>query len=83
MFLIMLHFLNDEIVFVNANSDNVTIFSDDLGLVIVDLNNISKMMITLSMTNLKLLFLLGLWLGIICISNARHVKKRSAKSSCL
>ena len=79
----MLHFLNDEIVFVNANSDNVAIFSDDLGLAIIDLSNISKMMIILSMTNLKLLFLLGLWLGIIYISNARHVKKRSAKNSCL
>ena len=76
-------FLNGDIVFVNADSDNVTTFSNGLGLVIVGLNNISKMMIILTMTNLKLLFLLDLWLGIIYISNARHVKKRSAKSQCL
>ena len=32
---------NDGIIFVNGDSDNVTIFSDDMGLVNVYLNNVS------------------------------------------
>ena len=34
-------YLNDDIVFVNADSDNVTFFSDDVGLVNEDLNKFS------------------------------------------
>ena len=34
-------FFNDIIVFVNEDSNNLTIFSDDMGLVYVGLNNVS------------------------------------------
>ena len=34
-------FFNDDVVFVNANYYNITFFSDDKGLVNVDLNNVS------------------------------------------
>ena len=34
-------FFNDDVVFVNANYDNVTFFRDVKGLVNVDLNNVS------------------------------------------
>ena len=34
-------FSDDDIVFVNANSDNVTFFSGDMGLANVDLSNVS------------------------------------------
>ena len=34
-------FFNDDIVFVNAYSVNVTFFSDDIGLAMVDLNDVS------------------------------------------
>lgn len=34
-------FLNDDIVFFNADSHNVTFFSDDMALVNVNFNNVS------------------------------------------
>ena len=62
-------FSNDGIVFVSADSDIVIIFSDDMGLVTVDHNNVS-----FDDVILKLLFMLDLWLGAIDICSARHVK---------
>ena len=67
-------FFNYHIVFVNANSGNVTFFSDDLRLAIVDLNNVS--LDDNSETMLKLLFKLDLWFSVIDIRDTRHVKKR-------
>ena len=78
-------FCNDDIVFVNADSDNVTIFTDHISLDNIDLNNvniITLMMIILTMMILKLLFILDLWLGIIDISKKGHVK-RKLSSECL
>ena len=34
-------FFNDYVVFLKAEFDNVTVFSDDMGLLNVDLNNVS------------------------------------------
>ena len=44
-------------IHVNVN-DNATLFSDKMGLVNVDLNNVNLMMITLTMLILKLLLML-------------------------
>ena len=62
-------FSNDGIVFVSRDSDTVIIFSNDMGLVTVDHNNVS-----FDDVILKLLFMLDLWLGAIDICCARHVK---------
>ena len=64
-------FFNDYIVFVDSNSDIMTFFSDNMRLANVDLNNVS-----LDDNNfgkiLKLLFMLGLWLGVIACSMASN-----------
>ena len=71
-------FFNDDIVFVNTNSDNATFCSDGISLVNVDLINVDKalMMIIFTMMILKLLFTLNLGFDVIDISNALHVRKR-------
>ena len=68
-------FFNHNIVFVNAYSD-VIFFSNDMGLVHVDLEIFALMIIILMMMILRLLFMLDLWLGVIDISKTRHVKNR-------
>ena len=68
-------FSNDDIVFVNEDSDNVIIFSDELGLNTIYVNDDNLDDDILVKMILKLLFMLDLWLGVINMKNARHVKK--------
>ena len=68
-------FSNDDIVFVNEDPDNVIIFSDELGLNTIYVNNINLDDDILVKMILKLLFMLDLWLGVINMINVRHVKK--------
>lgn len=67
-------FFNGDIVFVNEDSDNPTLYSDDMGLVNVNLN--VSLDDVLAIMILKLLFMLDLRLGVIDISKVRHIKKR-------
>ena len=63
-------FENDNILFFDEDSGNVTFSSDEMGIFKVDLNNISCMKMIL-----KLLFMSDFWLDIIAINNAKHLKK--------
>ena len=58
-----------------VHSGSVTFPSDGMGLVNVDLINVS-LDNNLTMMILKLLLMSDLWLGAMDISNMRHVKKR-------
>ena len=69
-------FFNDTLVFVNADSDDVTLFSGDMGLANVDLNNISLDDDNLHSADPETIIHIRLWLGVIDISIARHVKNR-------
>ena len=60
-------FFNDDKVFSDANSD-VTFFSDDMGLVNVNLNKVSLDEVNSEMMILKLI-VLHLWLGVININH--------------
>ena len=63
-------FENDNILFFDEDSGNVTFSSDEMGILKVDLNNISCMKMIL-----KLWFMSDFWLDIIAINNAKHLKK--------
>ena len=39
--MISLYYLKDDIIFINADSDNATLFSDDMALNTIDFNNIN------------------------------------------
>ena len=72
-------FFNDEIVFVNKDSGNVPISSDEIGIRSVDINiNIMNMInnILIKMI-LKLLFMSELWLGTIDLNNLKRLRKKS------
>ena len=74
--LIMLYFFNNDIIFNDIDSDIVTFFSNDIGLNIINLNNVN-----LDDDNFfkilspKLLVMLDLWFGLIDISNNKNLKK--------
>ena len=67
-------FSRDDIVFVNEDSDNVSLFSDDLDLNTIYVNNINLDDDILVNMILKLLLMLDWWLGVTNVKNARHVK---------
>ena len=72
----MLYFFNNDIIFNDIDSDIVTFFSNDIGLNIINLNNVN-----LDDDNFfkilspKLLVMLDLWFGLIDISNNKNLKK--------
>ena len=72
----MLYFFNNDIIFNDIDSDIVTFFSNDIGLNIINLNNVN-----LDDDNFfkilspKLLVMLDLWFGLIDISNNKNFKK--------
>ena len=68
-------FSNDDIVFGDIDSDIVTFFSNDIGLNSISLVILILLRNNLTMVILKLSIILDLWLGIINISNTKHVKK--------
>ena len=59
-------FSDDDITFVNKDSNNVTFSSDQIGVFSKDLDNINLI--------LKLLLVSDLWLGIIYLNNTNHLK---------
>ena len=63
-----------DIVFSDIDSGTVTFFSNDIGLNSINFNIINYDDDNLMIMILKLLTILDLWLGIIDISNTKHVK---------
>ena len=68
-------FSNDNIIFVNEDSNHVTFFGGEMSILSVDLDKINLDMLIMMKMILKLLFMSDLWLGLINISNANHVKR--------
>ena len=68
-------FFNDDIELDDIHSDTLTFFSDEMDLVTIDLNKINLDGGNLMKMILKLLSMLNSWLGVIDISNVKHVKK--------
>ena len=61
-------FIDDDILFFDEDSENVTFSSTEAGMLHVDLNNIN-----LDNANfIMLIFMSSLWLGIIDLNNAKH-----------
>ena len=63
-----------DIVFSDIDSGTITFFSNDIGLNSINFNIINHDDDNLMIMILKLLTILDLWLGIIDISNTKHVK---------
>ena len=63
-----------DIVFSDIDSGTVKFFSNDIGLNSINFNIINHDDDNLMIMILKLLTILDLWLGIIDISNTKHVK---------
>ena len=61
-----------RIVYVNADSDNVTFLSDDMDFVNVDLHDIS---LHDDDDDAETLLMLDLWLGVMDKSTTKYVKK--------
>ena len=68
-------FSNDNIIFVNEDSNHVTFFGGEMSILSVDLDKINLDMLIMMKMILKLLFMSDLWLGLININNANHVKR--------
>ena len=68
-------FSNDNIIFVNEDSNYVTFFGGEMSILSVDLDKINLDMLIMMKIILKLLFMSDLWLGLININNTNHVKK--------
>ena len=62
---------NDDIVFDNEDSGNVTFFSDEMGILSIYLNKIKLTLILLVLMKmiLKQLFMSVLWLGVTNLNN--------------
>ena len=72
----MLYFFNNDIIFNDIDSDIVTFFSNDIGLNIINLNNVNLDDDNFfKILSLKLLVMLDLWFGLIDISNNKNLKK--------
>ena len=72
-------FSNDDIVFVNENSDNAKFLVMIWPLTLYSLIIFILMMIILMMMFLKLLSVLDFWFSAIYTDNARHVKRYNQK----
>ena len=68
-------FSNDNIIFVNEDSNYVTFFGGEMSILSVDLDKINLDMLIMMKIILKLLFMSDLWLGLINTNNTNHVKK--------
>ena len=68
-------FSNDNIIFVNEDSNHVTFFGGEMSILSVDLDKINLDMLIMMKMILKLLFMSDLRLGLININNANHVKR--------
>ena len=68
-------FSNDNIIFVNEDSNYVTFFGGEMSILSVDLDKINLDMLIMMKIILKLLFMSDLWLGLININNTNHVKR--------
>ena len=67
-------FPGDDIDFFNENSD-VTFSKDEMGILSVVLNNINLDDVNLMKMILKLLFMSDVWLDVIDLNDAKHLKK--------
>ena len=67
-------FFNDDIIFVNEDSINVTFVSNEMGILSVDLNDINLMVLILIKMILKLLFISDFWSNIIYLNNVKYLK---------
>ena len=61
-------FFNDDIIFVNEDLINVTFFSNEMGILSVDLNDINLIVLILIKMILKLLFISEFWSDIIYLT---------------
>ena len=61
-------FFNDDIIFVNEDLINVTFFSNEMGILSVDLNDINIIVLILIKMILKLLFISEFWSDIIYLT---------------
>lgn len=57
-------FATDNIIFIDEDSNNITFFSDEMGLLSVDLDKINLGAVNFEMIS-KILFTSDLWLGVI------------------
>ena len=73
-------FSNGDIVFVIEDSENVTFFIDDTGLLKV-LLILTLMMIIFMKNILKLLFMSDLWLGMSDITIKKYLKENNKQKS--
>ena len=69
-------FSNGGIVFVNFHSDNVTSFSDNMGLVNVNYTNVILGDLNFDDDDSKFIINAWLMIGVIDINKARHVQSR-------
>ena len=69
-------FSNDDIIFIHEDSNNVTFFSDEMGVLSVDFNTINLMMLIFVKIIMKLLFISDLWFGLTDLNNVKHLKKK-------
>ena len=67
-------FPGDDKDFFNENSD-VTFSKDEMGILSVVLNNINLDDVNLMKMILKLLFMSDVWLDVIDLNDAKHLKK--------
>ena len=67
-------FEDDDILFFDGDSGNVTFSNDEIDIISVDLNNINLDDINFDENDLKLLFMSNVWLGIIDLNNAKRLK---------
>ena len=72
---------NKMLIFSTDDINFEEFFSDDIGLVIIDLNNIYLDYDNFMKMILKLLFMLNLWLGVIDISSAKACKRKINEES--
>ena len=68
-------FSNDDILFFDEDSNSVTSFGGEIGILSVDLIELILMMLIFMKMILKLLFRTHLWLGLIDLNKINYVNK--------
>ena len=68
-------FANDDILLFGEDSATITFSSEEMGILIQILITLNLMMLILTKMILKLSFMSNLWLELINLNNANHVKK--------
>ena len=69
---------NDDILFFDEDFSKVTFFTNQMGILVVDLDKLTLMVIVVFMKMIPmLLFMSNFWLGVIYLNNAKHLKKQT------